>query len=154
MAKKPEKLSSTLGNILKVRGLQGRLSEYRILGQWEETVGMVIARHARPQSVRGKKLLLLVDSPAWMQQLSLLKPEIIEKVNRGLGRKAIVDITLKLSDIVPAGRSSEEAPVPAPLDAEEREKIEHFVREIHDPETRAAVKRVIEKDFLSKKRKR
>ncbi len=154
MAKKPEKLSSTLGNMLKVRGLQGRLSEYRILGQWEETVGMVIARHARPQSVRGKKLLLLVDSPAWMQQLSLLKPEIIEKVNRGLGRKALVDITLKLADIAPADLPVEVPPVPALLDAEEIEKIEHYVREIQDPEMRAVVKRVIEKDFLSKKRER
>ncbi len=152
MAKKPEKLSYTLGNVLKARGLQGRLSEYRILGQWGETVGMVIARHARPQSVHGKKLLLLVDSPAWMQQLSLLKPEIIEKINRGLGRKAIVDITLKLADIAPAALPVEVPPVPALLDAEEIEKIEHYVREIQDPEMRAVVKRVIEKDFLSKKR--
>ncbi len=153
MAKKPEKLSYTLGSILKVRGLQGRLSEYRILEQWEETVGMVIARHARPQSVRGKKLLLSVDSPAWMQQLSLLKPEIIEKVNRGLGKNVIVDIMLKLADIAPEGRPAEEPSVPAHLDADELKKIEHYVREVQDPETRAAIKRVIEKDFLSKKKR-
>jgi hypothetical protein len=152
MAKKLDKLSSTLGRMLKVHGLQGHLSEYRIFGQWEQTVGAVIARHAQPQSVRGKKLFLSVDSPAWMQQLSLLKPEIIEKVNRNLGRDAIKEIALKLGEIVSTkGHQAEEPPPPAPLNAEEREKIEQYVQDIHDPETRAAVKRVIEKDFQRKK---
>ena len=153
MAKKLDKLSSTLGRMLKARGLQGHLSEYRIFGQWEQTVGAVIARHAQPQGVRGKKLFLSVDSPAWMQQLSLLKPEIIEKVNRSLGRDAIKDIALKLGEIVlTKGHPAEELPPLAPLNAEEREKIEQYVQDIHDPETRAAVRRVIEKDFQSRKK--
>jgi hypothetical protein len=152
MAKKLDKLSYTLGSMLKARGLQGQLSEYRIFGQWEQTVGAVIARHAQPQGVRGKKLFLSVDSPAWMQQLSLLKPEIIEKVNRSLGKEAIKEIALKLGEIVSTkGRQAEEAPIRAPLNAEEREKIEQYVREIHDPDVREAIRRVIEKDLESKK---
>ena len=153
MAKKLDKLSSTLGRMLKARGLQGHLSEYRIFGQWEQTVGAAIARHAQPQSVRGKKLFLSVDSPAWMQQLSLLKPEIIEKVNRNLGKDAIKEIALKLGEIVSMKeRQAEEPPPPIPLNAVEREKIEQYVQDIHDPETRAALRRVIEKDFQSRKK--
>ncbi len=154
MAKRPEKLSSTLAGVLKARGLQGRLSEYRILVQWEDIVGAVIARHARPQSVRAKKLTLVVDSPAWMQQLSLLKPELIEKVNKNLGKDRIKDITLRLGEIDYSGKRAEEAPAPVPLDAEDRERIERYVREVADPETRAALKRLIEKDFQSRKRRK
>jgi len=152
MAKKLDKLSYTLGRMMKARGLQGNLSEYRIFGQWEQTVGAVIARHAQPQSVRGKKLFLSVDSPAWMQQLSLLKPELIEKVNRNLGRDAIKEIALKLGEIVSTkGPQAEEAPARLPLNAEDREKIEQYVQEVHDPDVRAAIRRVIEKDLESKK---
>jgi predicted nucleic acid-binding Zn ribbon protein len=151
MAKKFEKLSTLLGGMLKARGLQGHLSEYRIIGQWEKTVGAVIARHARPQSLRGKKLFLSVDSPAWMQQLSLMKTELIEKVNSGLGRDTVKDITLRLGEIDSPEQRMEEAPVQTPLNAEERERIERFVREIHDPDVREAMRRVIEKDFQSKK---
>ena len=152
MAKKLDKLSSTLGRTLKALGLQGHLSGYRIFGQWEQTVGAVIARHARPQTVRGNKLFLSVDSPAWMQQLSLLKPELIEKVNRSLGRDAIKDIALKLGEIASPEASPKEAASPRmPLNAEDREKIEQYVKEIHDPDVRAAIRRVIEKDFQSKK---
>ncbi len=154
MRKKLDRLSHTLGNMLKARGLGGRLSEYRVFGQWEKSVGPVIARHAQPQAVRGKKLTLVVDSPAWMQQLSLLKPEIVEKVNRTLGKEAIKEITLRLGEFESRAEPSEEPPVRAILGSDEREKIAKYVCEIGDPDTREAVSRVIEKDFLSRKRKK
>lgn len=151
MRAKLDKLSDTLVKMLQARGMEGRLREYRVFGQWDRTVGAVIARHAQPFSLRGKKMTLIVDSPAWMQQLSLLKPEIIEKVNRRLGHNAIRDITLKLGEVVPRGEASEELSVPADLNRDEREKIEHTIQEIPDAEIREAVRRVMEKDFLSKK---
>ncbi len=113
MKKKLDRLSYTLGSMLKARGLGSRLSEYRIFGQWEKAVGPVIARHAQPQAVRGKKLTLVVDSPAWMQQLSLLKPEIMEKVNSTLGKKTINDITLRIGEVESRAAPPEEPPVPA-----------------------------------------
>lgn len=154
MKKKLDRLSYTLGSMLKARGLRGRLSEYRVFGLWEKAVGPVIARHAQPQAVRGKKLTLVVDSPAWMQQLSLLKPEIMEKVNSTLGKKTINDITLRLGEVESQAAPPEEPPVRSVLNQEEREKIEDYVRGISDPDTREAVRRVIEKDFLSRKQGR
>ena len=151
MGRKLDKLSHTLGSMLKARGLGSRLDEYRVFGQWEKSVGLVIARHAQPQTVRGKKLTLVVDSPAWMQQLSLLKPEIVEKVNRNLGKGTIKDITLRLGEVESREQPPEGLPVRTVLGRDEREKIEDYVRGISDPDTREAVRRVIEKDFLSRK---
>ena len=154
MARKIDRLSTTLIKILKAHGLEGRLSEYRIFGRWEKSVGRVIARHAQPQAVRGKKLTLIVDSPAWMQQLSLLKPEIIEKVNRSLGREEIQDIMLKLGEVASAEKSSDDMPVRAGLDADEREQVEHVARDISDPDIRESFRHLLEKDLLSRKRER
>jgi predicted nucleic acid-binding Zn ribbon protein len=153
MAKKIDRLSATLVKVLKTHGLEGRLSEYRIVGQWEKTVGKVIARHAQPLSVRAKKLTLLVDSPAWMQQLSLLKPEIMEKVNRELGRDGIKDIMLRLGEVASREESPEDAMVRASLDEDDRAKIERSVQGINDPDIRESFRHLVEKDFLSKKRK-
>jgi predicted nucleic acid-binding Zn ribbon protein len=152
MGRKLDRLSRTLGSMLKARGLGGRLDEYRVFGQWEKSVGRVIARHAQPQTVRGKKLTLVVDSPAWMQQLSLLKPEIIEKVNRNLGKGAIKDITLRLGEVESREYPSELPPARTVLGQDEQGIIEDYIREISDTDTREAVRRVIEKDFLSRKR--
>jgi hypothetical protein len=152
MRKKPERLSATLGTLLKARGMESRLSEYRILGQWEKTVGRVIAGHARPVAVRGGKLFLNVDSPAWMQQLSMLKPEIIEKVNRGLGKETIKGITLNLGEI-PASGTPEERLVLPELTAGERGTIEQYISEVRDADIRQSIRRVIEKDLRRKKEK-
>src|SRR5512143_2743525 len=131
MARRIDKLSATLSRILKARGLEGRLREYRIFGLWDRTVGPAIARHARPQALRGKKLGLIVDSPAWMQQLSLMKPDIIEKLNRELGRETIGDITMRLGDVEQADRpEAEEGVAKAALSADEREKIEQYIHDI------------------------
>jgi predicted nucleic acid-binding Zn ribbon protein len=154
MRKKLDRLSYTLGSMLKARGLGSRLSEYRIFGQWEKAVGPAIARHAQPQAVRGKKLTLIVDSPAWMQQLSLLKPEIIEKVNSTLGKKTINDITLRIGEVESRAEPPKEPPVRNVLSEAEREKIKDHVRGISDPDIREAISRVIEKDFLSRKQGR
>ncbi len=152
MGKKPQKLSSVLGNLLKAQGMESRLSEYRILGQWEETVGRVIASHARPVTVRGGKLFLNVDSPAWMQQLSMLKPEIIEKVNRGLGKAAIKGISLNLGEI-PALGAPEERVVLRELTDEEHRTIEQYLGELRDADIKQSIRRVIEKDLRRKKGK-
>jgi predicted nucleic acid-binding Zn ribbon protein len=154
MRKKLDRLSHTLGRMLKARGLGGRLDEYRVFGQWEKSVGQVIASHAQPQAVRGKKLTLVVDSPAWMQQLSLLKPQIVEKVNSTLGKETIKEITLRLGEVASREQPAEEPPVRTVLGQDEREKIEGYVRGIGDPAIKEAISRVIEKDFLSRKRGR
>jgi hypothetical protein len=154
MGRKLDRLSHTLGSMLKARGLGSRLDEYRVFGQWEKSVGPVIARHAQPQIVRGKKLTLIVDSPAWMQQLSLLKPQIVEKVNRNLGKETIKDIMLRLGEVESREHPSEGPPVRTVLRPDEREKIEAYVSEIGDTDIREAVRRVIEKDFLSRRRDR
>ncbi|HAK59641.1 MAG TPA: DUF721 domain-containing protein [Nitrospiraceae bacterium] len=154
MARKIEKISIPLGTVLSKRGLGGRLKEYRIFGQWEKIVGTVIALHAQPLSVRGKTLSVVVDSSAWMQQLTMLKPEIIRKVARGLGHAAIERITLKIGPVdVSSARAPERTP-PATLGAEESRKIEDYVKNVQDSEAREVIKRVIEKDMVMRKKKK
>lgn len=130
----------------------GRLQEYRIFGQWEKIVGAAIARHAQPVTVRGKKLSLVVDSPAWMQQLSLLKPQIIEKVNASLREEAIKDITLRLGEIALTSKPDDPLPVRASLNDEERATIEKYLQGVEDAEIRESIRRVVEKDIQNKKR--
>ncbi len=154
MAKKIERFSQTLGRILKACGMQSRLYEYRIFSEWERTVGQGIARHARPVSLRGRKLMLVVDSPAWMQQLSLMKPEIREKLNTGLGRESVREITLRLGEVAASDRQEPpEESGGAGLSPEEREKVEDCVHAVGDNETRESLRQLIEKDLRSKMKK-
>jgi len=154
MSKKIEKLSSFLGKTLASHGLATRLKEFRVMGRWEKIVGKVIARHAQPSSLRGKKLTVVVDSSAWMQQLSLLKPELLEKLNQGLGAGSLHEITLKMGNVAPAEKPEVERASPAALDKDEIEKIEEYIRGLKDLNVREGLRRLIEKDLLNKRRPR
>lgn len=151
MAGKIDKLSVTLGKILRARGIGGRLHEYRIIEKWGQMVGTVIARHAQPHLIRGKRLTLIVDSPAWMQQLSLLKQEIIEKVNKNLGKDTIQSIILKLGEITSQPVSQEKSSKSGSLSREDAAQIEACLQGIRDPDVRQALQKVMEKDFLNRK---
>ena len=154
-SRKVEKLSTTIEKILRDRGWGTKLKEYRIYGVWEKAVGKGIARHARPAGMRGKKLTVIVDSSAWMQQLSMLKPEIMGKVNQHLREDAIESITLKLGEFeLSAVQRDEYRPAGGKLGPEEQEKIEACVAEIADEQTRESLRHLMEKNLLNKKRRR
>jgi hypothetical protein len=102
--------------------------------------------------MHGKKLNLVVDSPAWMQQLSLLKPEIMEKLNRNLGKDVVKDIRLTLGEVAATKKPADTVPSPVSLDQKERATIEQFAGEVRDPDIRDAIRRVMEKDFLNRKK--
>jgi hypothetical protein len=154
-SRKVEKLSSTIEKILRDRGWGAKLKEYRIYGVWETVVGKGIARHARPAGMRGKKLTVLVDSSAWMQQLSLLKPEIMGKLNGRLREEAVESITLKLGEFESSAVQHDEyRPAAGILGPEEQTRIENCVAGIADPQTRESLRHLMEKDLLNKKRRR
>lgn len=154
MSKKIEKISSTLFDVLRRRGLSSRLKEYRLFGRWEKIVGREIALHAMPRSVRGNRLTLIVDSSVWGNELSLRRPEIIEKINRSLGRGAIEQIVLRIGE--PPASHSKDANMHRPvvsLSSEERDKIASYVSGLADPGVRETLSRVMEKDFIARKSK-
>jgi len=155
MKKKIERLSNILVSILRERGLVGRLKEYRLFSRWEDIVGDTIARHARPVSVRGNRLYLAVDSSAWSQQLSQLKPELLEKINLNLGREAVKDITFRLGGMERTEwHRPAQPPRTASLSPEEEARIESYVQVLKDEDLRKSVRRLIKKDMLLKKEKR
>ncbi len=151
---KVEKLSSTIEKILNERGWGAKLKEYRVFSLWAKAVGPGIARHSQPASIRGRRLTVIVDSSAWMQQLSLMKPEILEKVNSRLGRDGIESITLRLGELERPAREPETYQAPAgKLDPAEQKRIDEYLAGIADPDARESLRQVIEKDLLNKKRK-
>lgn len=151
---KIEKLSNTLRKVLANRGMSRGLGLYRVAARWEEAVGAVIAGHARPAFLKSGKLSVLVDSPVWMQQLSLMKPGLIEEVNRHLGEETVKDIVLTLGEVARAARGKDERVEFPQLTAEERESALRPLSLVSDPDIRAALGSLIEKDMRSKKRKK
>jgi predicted nucleic acid-binding Zn ribbon protein len=91
-------LSEVLSETLTRLGLEKALVEAKILAQWDSLVGPMISAHARPEQIRFNKLYVRVDSPAWFQELTLLKPSLLQKLNDALGKDSISDLVLRFGN--------------------------------------------------------
>jgi predicted nucleic acid-binding Zn ribbon protein len=71
----------------------------RVQGCWAEAVGDVVSAEAQPVSERDGTVSVACRSSVWAQELELLGPELVEKVNAALGDEAVSSLRFKAGDL-------------------------------------------------------
>jgi predicted nucleic acid-binding Zn ribbon protein len=92
----PEKVAKILERLTTKMGIAARLEAEKAVVLWEEAVGKGIARRARAVSIRNRILFVAVQNSAWLQELSLLKDGIIDKLNTLVGKEVVKDIVFRI----------------------------------------------------------
>jgi hypothetical protein len=92
-------LASALDDLAQRFGLSVKLLEHRLQRQWPAIVGEHVAAHTRPESIRFKKLYVIVDSSVWVQQLAFLKPSLLAGINTAAGSSIVTDIVLRVGEV-------------------------------------------------------
>jgi predicted nucleic acid-binding Zn ribbon protein len=92
---KPVSMKDALRKTLDSLGLRKRIREAGASEVWAEVVGERIDKVTRVVAVREGVVYLSVESPTWGQELSMMKLEIIDKLNERLGEKVITDIRFR-----------------------------------------------------------
>ncbi len=105
--KQAEAVGSLLKKLLGDKGLDARLPRYQAWLVWDKVVGEQIARRARPLRIRDRVLEVRVDHPVWMQQLQMLKPQILKKLHAQLPDCDIEDIYLRRGNLKPTATAPE-----------------------------------------------
>jgi len=142
-----DSIASVLSGIARRHGMEAKLFEHKLLKNWPEIAGEPVAAHTRPDQIKFKKLYLIAESSVWIQHLTFLKPELIEKVNAAAGRPLITDVVLRVGTMnraepVLKSEESDEAPAPAPSPQSLAEAEAHAAV-VTDPELRARLTDVI-----------
>ncbi|MEW6543926.1 MAG: DUF721 domain-containing protein [Nitrospirota bacterium] len=144
-------VSAVLDGLAKRLGLESKLLEFHLRRRWPEIVGEQIAAHTRPDSIRFKKLYLLVENSVWLQQLTFLKPTLLEKINEAGGAKLVADLVLRVGEVgasagqmAEGGRQHEELASPEPNE-EVLAEAEAHAASVTDPELRARLTEVMAK---------
>jgi hypothetical protein len=153
------KQAAAAGDLLRelpaLRGLEPKLREYRAWLIWDQVVGPQIAARARPIRVRDAVLEVRVDQPVWMQQLQLLKPKILARLNERLGEGVLRDIFLRRGAIPPRETPTEPADPFAwkaiPLSPEEQAAIEKVLAPLTDPELQSRLRTILTRQSQLKK---
>ncbi len=140
-----KKLSVLISPLLKELDIEDGVRFESIKKDWQQLFNMPISLHMSPARLKEGELLINVDSPVWLQQLSFYKADIIKKLSPfGVGT---VRFRLgRVSAKTESGVRSQKSKVRR-LTTEELSYIEDTVSPISDQELRDKISKAIEKSI-------
>ena len=88
--KRPEALGNLVASFLDTSGLAKRVDQAGIIPDWPKLVGPQIAAVTSPQSISANGTLFVhVTTNAWMNELSLMEPELLRYLNSDAKRVSV-----------------------------------------------------------------
>jgi predicted nucleic acid-binding Zn ribbon protein len=94
---RPQRIGETLAKVLGEAGLAERVEQAGIIPEWPSLVGKQIASVTEPHHIaRDGTLFVAVRTNAWMNELSLLQPQLLRALNAKPGRARITRIHWQL----------------------------------------------------------
>ena len=85
-------LGTAISDLVQTLGIGKRIREYDAVAEWGRAVGEQVARVTEARSIKQGVLVIRVSNGPWRNELQMLKPEIIQKVNKALGEEVVKDI--------------------------------------------------------------
>jgi predicted nucleic acid-binding Zn ribbon protein len=83
----PRSLQAALGALADELAPQTLLAE--VQRAWSQVVGQAIAAQAQPTGERGGVVTVSCSASVWAQELDLMAPQIIERLNRALPARVV-----------------------------------------------------------------
>jgi len=142
---------------------KGAYLQTKVARAWTEMAGETVLAHTTGAHLRGKELVIFVDSPIWATELSALSGEYQRRLNETLGKEAVTSVRFTVSRKVGEERrfealqqAAEEAAEKdrvdsVPLTESERAQVEASASAIEDEALREAVVRATVADLEWKK---
>ena len=93
--KPPRHLNDLLAEMYRSVGMKEAYDQFNTLRLWDEIVGETIAKVTRVEQLREGDLYVRVKSPSWRMELNFRKKDIVERLNRRIGREMIRTIIFR-----------------------------------------------------------
>lgn len=135
--KAPEQIGVAMQPLLDRFDREGHFAIVRLAKAWPEIVGDTIARRTEIVSLKFHTAIVKVSGAMWIQELSLMKSQILTRVTERLGDDSVRELRF-----VQGHLSRRERPKLRTVPRAKRKSIE--LPELKDPELRAAFERLIE----------
>lgn len=121
-----------------------------ILDIWDSAVGEKISKVSTAAAFKNGVLFVEVSTSSWLYELTMLKPDIIEKLNGALNKNMIKDLRFCVARIKnktagkESGTHSDNLPTEDIfLDEKEMQDIENTVKEIKDEKLKNITKNIL-----------
>ncbi|HUY18715.1 MAG TPA: DUF721 domain-containing protein [Candidatus Binataceae bacterium] len=133
----PEPIASALQPIIEKLDAEGHFGLVRLVQVWPAMVGEGIARRTEVGGLKFHTATIKVSTAMWIQELNLLKSDILARLQARLGADVVRDLRF-----VKGRLSRRDRPRLKPVERATRRSIE--LPELKDPELRRAFESLIE----------
>jgi predicted nucleic acid-binding Zn ribbon protein len=80
---RPQLVGDLVSGFLERSGLAAKVEAATVITDWAELVGPQIAAVTRAQRLSGQTLFVAVTTSAWMMELTLMKADLMRRINAG-----------------------------------------------------------------------
>lgn len=98
----PTSIGDVLASLLAQKGMSARIAQVGAMDEWPTVVGAQIAAVTQPISMTADGVLWVrVSTAAWMNELSLLAPTLIQRLNTNPDRGPVTQLRFRLGRAAP-----------------------------------------------------
>ena len=97
----PESTGDLMAAMLARLGGSGRGLEYRVFSAYTDVAGDILRKRTRPESFRDGTLFIRVGSSALGHEVTLLREDIMSRMNAVLGGGTVRAIRTRVGDVPP-----------------------------------------------------
>lgn len=147
-----EPAARAIAQVIALHGITDAVRGERLVTEWTDLVGPKVASRTRPDGIHDRTLYIEVATSAWLQELNLLRAQLLANLLDRLGEPRLFDdLKFRLAGrrsrdavVVPRGRKppKPEKPLPPPATGAAREAIVREVAAVDDNELRELIARV------------
>jgi len=87
-----ETLEQVIQRYIKSIGAEQKILEIRVKNSWEELMGTGISQQTKSIFLKGKVLFIKIQSPIVKAELSMLKQNILQRMEEAVGEGSITEI--------------------------------------------------------------
>ena len=132
-----QQIGGTIQELLSTLDTGSHFELVRLIKLWPEVVGETITRRTEISSLKFRTVVIKVSSAMWIQELNLMRPQILSRLKAAMPNDAVREIRF-----VPGRLSRRERPHLRPIARPARRPIE--MPQLKDAELRRAFANLIE----------
>lgn len=132
-----QQIGGTIQDLLAKLHTGGHFELVRLIRFWPEVVGEAIARRTEVTALKFHTAVVKVSNAMWIQELNLMRPQILSRLNAAMRNDAVRDLRFVLGKMNRHERKHLRS-----VGRAARKPIE--LPELHDPELRRAFDSLIE----------
>jgi len=135
--KPPERIDALLRPLVDRFDVDGQFGIVRLIHEWPDVVGPQIARRTEVDGLKFHTAVIKVSTAMWIQELNLMKPQILARLRERLGEDTVRDLRFVRGNLSRRPRTPLRTLPRAPRHAIELPALK-------DPQLRAAFESLIE----------